>query len=801
MDRFRQDLRFAVRGLRRSPVFAVTVLATLALGIGANTAIFSFVDALLLRPLPYPEPDRLVTIWQDYTETGGPEQEWFTPPDFADVREHASTIEAVTLIDGFGATLTNAGEPVLLNGGLVSVEWFDVVGVTPALGRGFAADDGQAGDVVVLSHTVWRDRFGGDTAVVGGTITLNGNPTTVIGVMPQGFESPIAQADLWAPATASTYSGCGRGCYVMRVIGRLAQDATVAQAEAELAGIARSIVEQAPAVKAGMQFRVIGLHALIAGPAEPALLALLGAVGLLLLIACVNIANLLLARAGTREREVAVRSALGAGRRRLMRQLMTESVVLGVAGGALGVLLSLWGVRLLVGMTPPGTPRLDEVAIDLRVLGFAAALSIVTGVLFGLVPAAQLARTRLTSALRDGERTTAARHRMRGALVVAEIALALMLLVGAGLLVRSFVRLQTVDPGFAPENVMTASLLMPPASYESPAQFNPFYSELLDRLSARPGVVTAGASSILPMSGGDSDIGFLIEGRPMPADRSEAPVAWYRSISADYFRAMGMRLVQGRGITAEDRADAPPVVVINETLARRHWPNENPVGQRITSEGPEGPWTTVVGVVADVRDNGLDAPPQVEMFLPYQQVPSRFMNFVLRTETDPQALAPAVRAEVQRLDPNLPVTAIGTMRDLVRTSTAMPRLYLSFFGFFAGVALVLAAVGIYGITAYTVTQRTQEIGIRMALGARQGDVLRLVLRHAVLLVAAGVVLGVAGALALSRQLSALLYDLSPTDPATFATIALILAGVALAASVLPALRAARIDPQVALRSE
>ena len=807
MDALRQNLRYALRTMRRSPGFTLTVLLTLGIGIGANTAIFSFVDTLLLRPLPYEDPDRIVMVWEDFGSTGGPEQEWFTPPDFRDVQA-ATSLEAVAGLVNWGPSLTGEGEPERLVGATVSPAWFDVVRVNPALGRAFRAEEDRGdGRVVVLSHALWQRRFGGEVGVVGRTVQLNGVAHEVVGVMPEDFAPPfMVGTELWRPFTSTSFSeGCmnSRGCYVMRTIARIRADVSLEQVQAELDGIAAAIREQAPGDKAGMALDAVRLQDQVTGPVQPALLALMGAVGLLLLIACVNIANLLLARSASREREVAVRTAIGARRGAILRQLLVESGVLGLSGGAVGILLSLWGVQLLRGMSPAGTPRLEDVAVDGRVLLFALALSLLTGVLFGLAPAAQLVRTDLSRALREaaGPRTSGSRRRMRSALVVVELAIAMTLLAGAGLLMRSFLHIQAVDPGFQPENVLVANIALPASRYPDAARSAALFEELANGLAARDGIVAAGASTIVPLSGGDTDVGFVIEGRPLPQSNVDAPTAWYRQVTPGYLEAMGIRLLRGRGIEATDRPGTPQVGLVNETLARRLWPQGDAIGARISAEGPDGPWTTIVGIVGDVRQLGPDQPARGELFLPLAQVPSGGTALVVRTTGDPLAALPAVRAAVRDIDPDVPVANITTMDEAMRQATALPRLYISFFGFFALVALVLAAIGIYGVTSYAVSQRTPEIGVRMALGAAAGDVLRLVLGQALVLVGAGLLTGLVLALALSRLLTGLLFDLSPTDPVTFVVIGGILALVALVASWLPAHRATRVNPLRALRTD
>lgn len=805
MDRLRVDLRFALRSVSRSPLFAFTVILTLGLGIGANTAIFSFVDALLLRSLPYPDSDRMVMVWQDFSATGGPEQEWFTPPDFEDLASSVPSIEAVTPLMGFGPNLTGAGDPERLTGLLVTPDYFTVVGTEPAIGRAFDALDAERdGRVVVLGHGLWQRRFGGDPGVVGSTIQLNDVAYTVVGVMPAGFRPPFAAAEIWRPYRREIFGGgCGRGCYVMQVMARLRPGVTPQQASADLGVLARSIEEIAPGEKQGLILRAVPLRRQLAGQTRPALLALLGAVGLLLLVACVNIANLLLARATGREREMAVRTAIGANRPALFQLLLTESAVLGLAGGAAGILVAFWGVDVLVAMSPPGTPRLDEVAMNARAFGFAGAAALTTALLFGLVPAIQLSATGVTETLREtgGSRAGAGRRRVRGALVVAETAIALTLLVGAGLLMRSFLRLQAVDAGFDAANALAVPVVLPSARYPDAAQQNEFYRELTERLSARPGVVAVGAASILPLTGDNTDVSFVAEGRPLPTSREEASAANYRSATPGYLPAMGIRLLRGRGILESDRAGAPLVAVINETMANRYWPGEDPVGVRFSTESTDGPWTTVVGVVADVHHDGLDLPVRPEMWVPVQQLPAAALTLVVRASGDPVDLLPSVRSEVRMLDPDLPLGAVSTLEQLVSQSVAVPRLFVAFFSFFAFVAVLLAAVGIYGVTAYTVGQRTQEIGVRIAFGADARGVVGMIVGQAMRIAAAGIIIGVLAALALSRTLASLLFDLSPTDPLTFMALVLLLSTVSLFACWLPARRAARVRPIEALRHE
>jgi putative ABC transport system permease protein len=786
-------------------LFAITMIATLGLGIGANTAIFSFVDSMLLRPLPHPDPHELVMIWQDFGSTGGPRREWFTPPDYRDLQTQNRTLEAVTPVLNWVPNLTGMDEPERLLGQFVSTDYFKIAGVQPAIGRGFTESDAQGdGQVVVISHELWQRKFGRDPGVLNRTMLLNGLPFQVIGVMPEGYRAPFAQSDLFRPYLPNTFSaGCGRGCYVIQVLARLRDGVSLEQANADMSTLAAGIREAAPGEKQGMELRVISLQEQLTGPIKPALVALLGAVGLLLLIACVNIANLLLSRSAAREREVAVRTAIGANRGVIVRQLLTESVIIGLIGGAVGVLIAYWGVDLLLRMSPAGTPRLEDVHVDLRALSFALALSTLTGLLFGLFPALQLARVNTSDTLKEsgGLRTSASRRRARSALVVAEVAIALTLLAGAGLMMRSFARIQAVDPGFRPEKALATQLILPRAKYPNADAGKAFYAQLMERLRSNPGVESVGLVSILPLSGDNTDVGFLIEGRPLPTNREEANAADYRSITPGYLDAMGISLLRGRRLADTDRPGAPLVALINETLARRYFPNEDPIGKRITTDGPGSEWTTIVGVVADVHHRGPAQPVRPELYLPFEQVPAAAMWTVMRTRAEPIRLAPVVRAELRALDPDLPVARQTTIEDLMKQSVAMPRLFVTFFGFFAAVALLLAAVGIYGVTAHAVSQRTQEIGVRIALGADTGAVVAMIVRQAMLVALIGLILGLTAALLLSRALQSLLFELKPWDPATFASIAAILAAVSLVASWAPARRAASVNPIKALRTE
>ena len=801
-----QDLRYGMRVLLKQRGFTLVAALALALGIGANTAIFSVVNAVLLRPLPFPEPGRLLVVWTDHRARGGPEVEWASPEEFEDWRGQNSVFERMAGYTGWGPTLTGQGEPEQLSGAAVSADMFPLFGVEPALGRGFLPEEDRRGAerVVVLGHGLWQRRFGADPGVIGRVITLGGEGHTVVGVMPAGFKSPLQpRAELWRTLRPALGPGCGRGCIVLRVVARLRPGVPLERARAEMSTIARRLEAQYPDSQKGVGVALVPLHDQLVRGVRPALLVLLVTVGLVLLISCANVASLTLAQATARAREVAVRLALGAGRGRVARQLLTESLLLALVGAAAGLLLAFWMVDLLKAFSPPGTPRLDEVRIDARVLGFTLVIGLVTGLVFGLVPALQTSKPHLNQALKEGGKGTSAgarSRRLRQTIVVAEVALALTLLVGAGLLLKSFVRLQRVDPGFNSRGILTATIGLPRTGYPERRQITAFYGQLIERLKALPGVQAAGAVSDLPLGGGASDVSFVVQGRPLPPP-GQRPAAWYNSVTTDYFRTMGVRLLRGREFGERDSEQAPRAVIISETMARRFFPDEDPIGKRL-GNGEDDNWREIVGVVADVRHFGLDAEARPTMYFPDRQAPSRGMSLVVRAGGgDPLALAGAVRGAVLALDPNLAVAGLGTLDALVSDSIATPRFVLLLIGAFAGVALLLAAVGIYGVMAYAVGERTHEIGVRMALGAQPGDVLRLVVGQGMTLVVAGVGLGLVGAFALTRLMATLLFQVSATDPLIFASVPAVLAGVALLACYLPARRATRVDPLVALRYE
>jgi len=800
-----QDLRYGARMLLKNPVFTLIAVFTLALGIGANTAIFSVVNSVLLRPLSYPNAERLMTIWEDHRALNGPVNEWTSPPGFEDWRDQAKSFDHVVALRDWQPTLTGQGDPEQLVGALVSHDTFAMLGVTPALGRSFRPEEDQRDveSVVIISHGLWRRRFGADPSLVGKKISLNGESRVVIGVMPAGFKFPIiAGADIWRPIQPSFGPGCQRGCITVRVMARLKPGVTEAQARAELNSIAARIEQQFPDTNMKVGATLVPLREFLVGPVKTQMQALLVAVGFVLLIACANVANLLLARSATREKEIAIRASLGAGRWRIARQLLSESLLLAVIGGAMGLLLAYWLVDLLVSFSPQGTPRLDEIGIDRRVLGYTMAITILTGLLFGAAPVWQLFKVDLNQSLRDGGKglqVARSGRRALSALVVAETALALTLLVGAGLLIRSFIRLQRVDPGFNPRNLLAAVVTLPQADYPERNQIAPFYSQLLERVRTLPGVQSAAAVSSLPLAGADSDADFVIEGRPAPQP-DQRPVAWYSSVSSDYFRTMGMRLIAGREFTERDNENSPKVVIISQATARRHFPNEDPIGKRIGNGRPDG-WREIVGITADVKHFGLTQDARASMFFPDRQRPSRQMFIVARTAADPLSLGPALRGAVAAMDKNLAVSNISAMEEVTSQSIGQERFTLLLLGLFSALALSLAAAGIYGVMSYAVAQRTHEIGVRVALGAQTRDVLKLVVTQGMALVLAGVGIGLASSLALTGFIRGLLFGVSATDPMTFVAISILLSVVALLACYMPARRATKVDPMVALRRE
>jgi putative ABC transport system permease protein len=799
-----QDLRYGARMLMKTPGFTVAAVLTLALGIGANTAIFSIVNSVLLKPLPYPNADRLMTIWENHTARNGPEREWTSPTGFEDWRDQTKSFDHVVALQNWQPTLTGDGDPEQLVGALVSHDTFAMLSASPVLGRTFRPEEDQRGveSVVVISHGLWERRFGKDPSLVGRKILLNNESRLVIGVMPAGFNFPIIpNVDVWRPIQPALSPRCQRGCITVRVMARLKPEVTEAQARAELNAIASRVEQQFPDTNLKVGANLVPLHEFLVGAVKTPMLVLLAAVGFVLLIACANVANLLLARSAGRVTEIAIRASLGAGRRRIARQLLSESLLLSAIGGVAGLLLSYWLIDLLINFSPQGTPRLEEIGLDRRALGFTLAVAILTGLLFGTAPIWQLLKMDLNQALRDGgkgARVAQSSRRALSALVVAEVALALMLLAGAGLLIRSFIRLQSVDPGFNPRNLLTAIVRLPSASYDD-SKVRDFYGQLLDRVRTLPGAQSAAAVSSLPLAGYDTDNSFVIEGRPAPPP-DQQPVAWMSSVDHDYFRTMGMRLVAGRGFTELDNENSPKVAVISEATARRHFPNENPIGKRIGNGRPDG-WIEIVGVTADVKHFALNQDARVSIFRPFRQRPSRLMFIVTRTTPAPSSLTPALRGVVAEMDRNLAVSGVSSMEEIMSQSIGQERFTLLLLGVFAALALLLSMAGIYGVMSYAVAQRTREIGVRMALGAESGGVLRLVIGQGMRLALIGVGIGLLASLALSRLMKTMLYGVSAADPLTFLLVGALLALVALVACYVPARRASQVDPMVALRCE
>ena len=805
MRAFLAEIRYAARKLIRAPGFTTVAVATLALGIGANAAIFGLVDSVLLRSLPYPEADRVVMAWQDYTERGGPADEWFSPANYLDWQEDLESFEALGAFWGWAPTLiAEGGDPEALAGAVVSRDFFDALGARPVVGRLFTAEEDAPGapDVVVLGHAFWERRFGADPSVVGRVLSLGGEPYEVVGVLQPGFDFPMVPGTDVIRPTALDPASASRGAIFIRVVGRLADGATIERAQAEADALASRLASEYPATNTGVRANIQPLRDVLVADVRLGLIVLFAGVGAVLLIACVNLANLLLARAAQRRRESSLRAALGAGALRIARLELIETALLSIAGAGVGLLLAVWLMELLVALSPLGLPAMFQPTLDWRVVGFTLVLAILTTAGFGLVPAIQAARPDLTSGLREGGRGGSGRGAGRRVLVVAQLAFALALLVGAGLLTRSFMALQSVDPGFDPRGVLTLSMTTPPASYPEPAQVSAFYERLIERVEALPGVESAAAASNLPFSGGGTDVGFLIEGQPEPGP-GEGNGIWYRQVTPEFLATLRIPILQGRGFTAEDREGAPPVVLFSQAAAERFFPGENPVGRRINPGDPaEDPWWTIVGVAGSAHHANLSGDPRIEMYIPHAQVPARGMSLAVRTGGgDPAALALPIREVVRELDPTIAVREVSALEAMVGSSVALERFLTLCTGAFALLALLLAAIGVYGVISQLVGQRTREMGIRMALGADRRSVLALVLRQGAVLVAAGAALGLVCALAVAQLIRGLLFDVAPLDPVSFVLLPVVLAAVALLATYLPARRAAGTDPVTALRTE
>lgn len=819
METLLKDIRYGFRMLWKSPGFTFVALLTLALGIGANTAIFSVVNATLIRPLPYENPNQIVLVWG--TNPGG--YGWhgktgFSAANFLDYKEQNKVFEEMSaFIGSSGFTLTGVDHAEHLKSGNVTSDFFKVLKIQPMLGRSLIPEDEQPGrdHVVVLSHGLWQRRFGSDEKIVGQTIHLDAKPYTVVGVLPPGFEFSIpdfySPKDLWVPAIVPG-DRSERSHNYLSVLARLKPGVTLRMAQADLDAITARLTTEYSHDMSGFGTRLVPLHEEIVGDMRLVLLILFGAVGFVLLISCANVASLQLARASTRQKEIAIRAALGASHGRLARQLLTESMVLAVIGGALGVLIGSWGIKLLSGLRPTGLLPATNITIDFTVLGYSLVLSVVTGILFGLAPALQSKPTRLSESLKEGARGSAAGNsgrRLRGLLTISEVSLSLVLLIGAGLLIRSFVGLLVVDPGFETKNILTVPMGLPEYAYPEATRQAEFYTQVMERIRALPGVTAVGATSDLPPTTNSHSSSFSIAGHA-PLELSDNSLSVEdRLATPDYFRVMGIPLTAGRAFSEADNRSAPPVALVNQTFARRFFPNENPIGQRLRfgEPKPSNPWITIVGVVGDVRGFGLDKQPNSEIYQVYQQSNGGYfsqlpyLHLVVRTAGEPNSAAAAVLAAVHEFDKNLPLPRARTMEIILAASIGARRFNMVLLGLFAGIATILAAVGIYGMISYSVAQRTREIGIRMALGARRVDVLKLVLRNGMILALSGVALGLAGAFALARLMRSLLFAVTPTDAVTYAIVSVSFLAVALLACLIPARRATKVDPLVALRYE
>ena len=795
------DLVYALRMMNKHRLFTCVVVLALGLGIGANTAIFSVINAVVLRPLPYRDAERLVTILHDGSKP-------VAPANYFDLAQQSQSFESVAAAQWWEPDLTGLDEPEHLRGLQLTAQMFQVLGVTPALGRTFNPDEDQPGRerVVVLSNRLWQRRFAGDANVLGRQVTLNGEGYTVIGVMPPEFQfAPFwaTNAELWSPLNLGSRA-TDRGGQSLRVFGRLKPAATRAEAQSEVATIFRRLEQEYPQTNKGLGLTVEALHEQVVGKTRPVLLILFGAVCFVLLIACANVANLMMARATSRQKEIALRTALGASSARIARQLLTESLLLAFFGGVFGLLLSIAGMRVLLALGPNSLPRLDTIRLDPTTLSFTLGISIITGLLFGLAPVLQTRRWNWQESLNESTRGSSAgrgRVNARRLLVISEVALALMLLVGGGLMVRSFARLRAVDPGFTPDKLLTMTVSLSGSAHNTAPKRVAFFNELLQRINSVPGVQSASAINHLPLAGDMWTVPFTIEGRPLPAP-GEKQGAVYRLVRPEYFRTMGATLLKGRDFTAYDNETSPPVAIINEPFARRHWPNEDPLGKRILVSQNDNVPREVVGVVKALKQDQWTTEPDLEMYLPHLQSPfPRALTLVVRSNGDPTTLVGAVENQVWSIDKNLPISDIKTMQEVVSGSIEQHRFNLFLLGLFAFVALVLAVVGIYGVMSESVTSRTREIGVRMALGAQRADVLRMIVRQGMSLAVIGIVIGLAGAYWVTQFMSKLLYEVSPTDSATFLLIPLALALVVLGACLIPARRATKVDPLVALRYE
>ena len=801
-----QDLRYGARSLVKNPLFTLIAVLTLALGIGANTAIFSIVNAVLLRPLPYREPEKLMTIWTARPQRG--QGQFRTSlPNFKDWREQSRVFEGMAAYGFNRYNLTGGGEPEQIRGAQVSEDFFNVTGVQAALGRTFTPED-NSGNFVVLSDAFWRRRFNSDPGVIGKTLTLNGTNFTIVGVMSARFDFPGQEVVMWvtlsqAMSGAPNYENL-RTNHSYCVVARLKDGVTPKQAQTEMDVIASRLQQQYPETNANLGVSVIPLYEQVVGNVRLAMLVLLGAVAIVLLISCANVANLLLARAVSREREFAIRAALGAGRWRLIRQLLTESLLLALLGGAGGGLLAVWGISSLNRLDPGDVPRLDQVSVDGVVLGFTLAVTVLSGIIFGIAPALS-AKANLSVALKDsgkGAIGTRRGQRLRSVLVVSEIALALILLVSAGLMIRSFLRLLAVDPGFNPHNLLTMQIILPPSKYADSQRIANVYREIFERLALQPGVEAVGAGTGLPPVFNQLRSSFTVEGyQSSSSSERYQMIANILSINPEYFKTLGIPLIAGRAFSDQDNERAPRVAVISQRMVKRYFPDRQAIGGRLSFGGGANPqWCMVVGVVSDVKySGGLSSAEEDAIYLPYSQAPTKGMYLMIRAGADPLSLVASARSVVRSVDADVPIANIRIMDEVIDSSVARPRLIVALLGLFGAIALTLAVIGIYGVISYAVAQCAQEIGIRMALGARPSDVLRMMVGRGARLALAGVAIGVIGSFAATRALGDLLFGVGPTDPLTFGGVATLLTGVAILASYIPARRAMKVDPVTALK--
>lgn len=810
-----KDIRFGIRGLIKRPGFTSIAVITLALGIGANTAIFSVVNATLLRPLPFKDPERIVMMWGYLPKLAQTSEKLpSSAANYLGLVKQTQTLQELAAFRQWSWQLTHAGDPEQLQGVRVSANFFAALGAGPALGQTFTPEQDQEGaaPVAIISHRFWQREFAADRNVLGKNLTLDGHTVTVVGVMPRDFEFPgganmvpglqfATRNDIWMPLAMTAQERNNQGSLNLALLGRLKPGITINQAENEL----RTIETSLPLGTIGYTVNLVPLQKQMVGNIQRLLLVLLGTVVFVLLIACANVANLLLARASSRQKEMAIRGALGAGRWRIIRQLLTESMLLSLLGGLLGSLLAIWGTPLLVSLIPDKVPRIHEISVDLRVLGFALMISIITGIIFGLTPALQASRIDLNQSLKESARGTTGglrQNRLRAFLIVSEVSLAVILMIGASLLIKSFVRLLDVKPGFDPSHALTMEVslpTLPPSKYANDEAQQTFFRQVLDRLNHSPGVAAAGAVLSLPLTGAEESTDLFIEGRANPP-ANQRPEADYTIVSPEYFRALAIPLLKGRQFSDYDNQNAPDVIIVNDALAHRCWPNEEPLGQRIRI-GFEKSAREIVGVVGSVKQSTLSADARPAMYIPHLQLARGGMTIIVRTNGDPMTLGNVARTEIHAVDPAIPVTNIRTMDEIFLASVAQQRFSMLLVGVFGALAVALAAIGIYGVMGYTVTQRKHEIAVRMALGAKTNQVLKLILKDGLVLASLGVVIGLAGAFALTRLMSSLLFEVKPTDAQTFIAVSALLIFVALLACFIPARRASKVDPLVALRSE